>query len=189
MAQANGRKLDAKLNQGLNQPPPNCIRVLLEITVDKDARIPNPCFKSDGQRFSMATTTLKLLHEGMYNFTLVLSPQEVVQRLELVNRGSGLTEPVELALSEGKKDDTHGITTYITTWKCNLDWNLKNTRHELELYIHVEGFGTLVLPIQLKVYSPGDKSLTLGTRLRYFQYLFKRTSDEIKMISMSPFSL
>jgi hypothetical protein len=60
--------------------------VLLEISADKEARIPDPCFKSDGQRFSMATTTLKLLHEGIYEIALVLSPQKILQRLELVVR-------------------------------------------------------------------------------------------------------
>ena len=58
-------------------------RVLLEITPDKDSGLPHPCFKSDGQRFAEADTTLKLVREGRYTLSFVCSPPATITLAEI----------------------------------------------------------------------------------------------------------
>ena len=59
-------------------------RVLLEITPGKDGGLPHPCFKSDGQRFAEADTTLKLVREGRYTLSFVCSPPATITLAEML---------------------------------------------------------------------------------------------------------
>jgi hypothetical protein len=51
-------------------------------------------------------------------------------------------------------------------WVCSLGPTGRGFRGELELEIDVEGFGTVAVPLQAKVYRFGDSSVRHGVPLR-----------------------
>jgi len=149
-------------------------------------RVKQLCYKNDGGRFDQANTTLKLVNRADYHVSFDCTPPSTVELAELrITNLPGHT-PLQLPL-ESRQDS--GSSCHACTWRAELPTSKKNTRLNIEFDLNIQEFGCVTVPVQAKAYEEWDKALAHGSRLRYVQYIFKRTSDCVVLASSAYFGL
>ncbi|GFR40422.1 hypothetical protein Agub_g996 [Astrephomene gubernaculifera] len=102
-----------------------------------------------------------------------------------VGAGGGFPDPQALVWSpaDAAEGADAGRTLHRAAWRCCLEPVAAGRRRYLCLQAHVEEFGLVTCPIQIKVYKPRDKNALQTFPLRYIQYDFREDSSYTAVLS------
>ncbi|KAL6764067.1 hypothetical protein V8C86DRAFT_2481443 [Haematococcus lacustris] len=149
------------------------IRILVQLTASDQQPT---FFKAEGPaRFQGCDSTVKLRRGVQYSITVTSWPAAHIVAAFLC--GPELQDgEVELLLAPelveevgGAEPAGFGQTSCL--WSCGLPLSAKSHRSRLWLRVVGEEFGSLALPLLVKVYPAQDKARTSGLRLRGIQYI------------------